>query len=332
MRLLFTTLFITIQSCLLFAQGIDSTAVEKKKYPYIFPIWGQQVQDRGIDFPFSAGVSLNYVFNEMYLDITQFSMSIGGIPMDDILNEETLGFKKTRAFTNGGNIRADLFALPFLNVYGLFSYSQGGTEVSLQPQFENVTFPEFGSKVVFNAQTFGGGMTLHYAIKKYFVSVDANYSSSQSALLAQRVGLITSSMRMGRRFQFKNKTKLAFYIGVMYRNFTNNKGNSGSLTIGEALPGLEDGLNNWYEGLTDAQKRVIDRVQDRIDERLEDTPYESISDLDIQYQIKKDLIKKWTFQFGGNYEINKHWMIRGEYGVSDYSKFLLTGVNYRFGV
>ncbi|ANQ49085.1 porin family protein [Flammeovirga yaeyamensis] len=330
MKKLFKVIILLLSTTSIFAQSSDSTQT-KKKYPYVFPILGQQVQDRGIDFPLPAGISLNYVFNEMYLDITQFEMSIAGKDMTDILNEQTLGFKKTRAFTNGLNLRADLFALPFMNVYGLFSRSVGGTEVSLQPQFENVTFPEFSSKVEFDAVTVGGGATFHYAYKKYFVSVDGNYSSSKSALLEQSVGLFTTSMRIGRRFSFKNKTKLAFYIGAMYRNFTNNEGNTGSVTINEALPNLDNQIEEWYNGLTAPQQRIIDRVQARIEERLSDTDYDKITDLPIAYFIKKDLIKQWTFQFGFNYELSKHWSVRGEYGVSDFSKFLLTGVNYRFG-
>ncbi|QWG07467.1 hypothetical protein [Flammeovirga kamogawensis] len=321
--------FCTLSS--LFAQE-DSTKVIKEKYPYRFPIWGQKVMDRGIEFPKPAGISVSYIFNEMYLDISEFNMSIGGIPMDDILNEETLGFKKTRAFTNGTNLRADLFVLPFMNVYGLFSLNKGGTEVSLQPTFGGTTLPEFGSKVEFDAVTFGGGMTLHYAIQKYFISADINISSSKSALLDQNVGVVTSSYRLGRRFQFKNKTKLAFYIGAMYRNFINHTGNSGRITLGEALPGLEESYTNWYDGLSGPQKKIMDQVEQRIADRLEGKGYSSVGEIPIAYYIQKDLIQKWTFQFGGNYELNDRWMIRGEYGVSNYSKFLMTGVNYRFGL
>ncbi|KXX67499.1 hypothetical protein [Flammeovirga sp. SJP92] len=312
-----------------FAQS-DSSNVEKEVYPYTFPIWGQKVLDRGIKMPKPAGIGFNYVFNEMYLNISEFKMAIGGVPLESIGVEE-LGFKKTRAYAHGGNFRADLFILPFLNVYGLFSYSYGGTAVNLQPQIGGVTFPEFSSDVQFNATTFGGGMTLHYAIKKFFISADANISSSKSALLNQNVGVITSSYRFGRRFQFKNGTKLAFYVGAMYRNFINHEGNTGSITLGEALPNIEEKYQNWYDGLSPIQKRLVDEVEQKLEERLGDTPYDKITDLPISYSIKKDLIKKWTFQFGGNYEINDRWMVRGEYGVSDFSKFLMTGVNYRFG-
>lgn len=338
MKNIFITLFLAMLMPLsLFAQKEDTTIVQKEVYPYTFPIWGQKVLDRGISFPKPAGLGLNYVFNEMYLDISEFKMSIGGVPIPE-LNEKTLGFKKTRAYTHGGNFRADLFILPFLNAYGLLSVSKGGTQVSLQPDFSEFLpgedpgiFPEFHSQVEFNAVTFGGGLTFHYAIKKFFISGDVNLTASNSALLEQNVGVVTSSYRFGRRIKFKNGKKLAFYIGAMYRNFINHEGNTGKVILGEVLPGLEVKYQEWYDQLSGLQQKAMDIVEARIAERLKDTPYDKITDLPIEYTIKKDLIKKWTFQFGGNYEFNERWMVRGEYGISDYSKFIMTGVNYRFG-
>ena len=57
-----------------------------------------------------------------------------------------------------------------------------------------------------------------------------------------------------------------------------------------------------------------------------------IYDTEIRYEIKKDLLHPWTFEFGFNFELNKHWTFRGEYGVSAYQRLLLTGLSYRFGI
>jgi hypothetical protein len=52
----------------------------------------------------------------------------------------------------------------------------------------------------------------------------------------------------------------------------------------------------------------------------------------INYTIKKDMIQTRTFQFGFNLQLNKHFMFRGEYGISGSQKFILTGLQYRFGI
>ncbi|MBK3517034.1 hypothetical protein JIV24_06740 [Carboxylicivirga sp. N1Y132] len=51
----------------------DSTAV--KKYPYVLPIWGQKVADRNIDLQLPFGFNVSYVYNQMTLDLTHFSMN-----------------------------------------------------------------------------------------------------------------------------------------------------------------------------------------------------------------------------------------------------------------
>ncbi|NLR94019.1 MULTISPECIES: hypothetical protein [Flammeovirga] len=299
-------------------------------WPYRFPIWGQEVKDRGINFPLPGGISLHYVYNEMFLDITDFQLGFNHNGYNPIFNKNTLGFKKTRATAHGYNARVDLFALPFLDVYGLFSQVAGGTEVSLQPNFGNEKFPEFSSSVEFTAIAFGGGCTLMYGIGNYFISGDLNYSATRTELLKGNVGVITGSGRIGRRFFFKKERFLAFYVGFMYRNFTNANGNQGDISVREIAPNLEEDVNRWYEGLTDAQKRIMDAVGDQIG--IDIGSGNALADISIQYYIKKDLIQKYTFQFGGQFQISPRWMVRGEYGVSAYSKFMLTGFNYRFGL
>ncbi|AZQ65536.1 hypothetical protein EI427_25320 [Flammeovirga pectinis] len=298
-------------------------------YPYKFPIWGQKVIDRGYDFPLPGGVALHYVYNEMFLDITDFKLGFNNMGYNPIFNKNTLGFKKTRAVSHGYNVRADLFALPFLDVYGLFSQVGGSTEVSLQPNFGNEKFPEFSSKVEFTAIAFGGGATFNYGIGKYFISWDINYSATRTELLKNNVGVVTSSARFGRRFNFKKQRYLAFYVGAMYRNFTNAEGNAGDITLATAIPGIGDAVRQWYGQLSPVQKKIIDGVNEQIGI---DVGSGNIENMSIQYEIKKDLIQKFTFQFGGQFQVSKRVMIRGEYGVSQYSKFLLTGVNYRFGL
>ncbi len=110
------------------------------KYPYVFPIWGQKAQDRGmgdrLQLPF--GISAMYVNSAMQVEVTDFSMTIGDNPelneiLQNIVNTETLNFTSTVATVNGINLRGDVWVLPFLNVYGMCSQVTGGTTVSLQP-------------------------------------------------------------------------------------------------------------------------------------------------------------------------------------------------------
>lgn len=303
-------------------------------YPYTFPIWGQEVQDKGINFPLPAGISVHYVFNEMYVGISDFGMGVNGTDLSHIFNEETLGFKTTRAYSNGINIRGDLFTLPFLNVYGLFSYLEGGTEVLLQPNFGAGMMPEIRSNVIFDAISFGAGMTFNYGYKDYFVSADVNFSGTRTALLKNDVSVVVSAIRVGKKFNLKREGQFVnFYVGAMYRNFITKGVNAGSIKLNEALPNLEEEYRMWFEKLSPMQQKIIETGTAYLNEAYNlEIGEGGIMNSTVDYYIKKDLIKKWTFQFGGQFQLNKRIWIRGEYGVSDYSKFIMTGINYRFGI
>src|SRR5210317_579233 len=112
----------------------DTTTVNKE-YPYVLPIWGQKVADRGIDMQLPFGLNVNYVYNQMTLELTQFSMNFfDGENLDDIINPESLNFTETIATANGVNFRFDGWVLPFLNIYGFYTRNQASTRVSFQPQ------------------------------------------------------------------------------------------------------------------------------------------------------------------------------------------------------
>jgi hypothetical protein len=339
------------------------------KYPYHLPIWGQKAQDIGmgdrLQLPF--GISAMYVNSSMDVAVTDFSMTIGNNEalndlLAQIVNVNTLNFYNTTATVNGINVRADAWLLPFCNVYGMYTQVTGGTTVSLQPTWyltngETIQTPQINSTVEFLARSFGIGNTWAYGVKKYFASVDYNYTWSKSELLVQTLGLLTASGRVGRSFKIGKKMKLSGYVGAMYRDFTNNDPSNGSLKLSEALPGLEDGISNGINGRISANEETIGDLQSKIDgggkpsdivlwkkqQDLLESRNESLADKDeeiknsgvydteINYRIKKELLYPWTFQFGFNLEVNKHLMLRGEYGVSQHQRLLLTGINYRFG-
>lgn len=288
----------------------------------IFLYGGDKVYGRGYDLPLPIGIGVNYVFNEMFLDISEFGMSINNVDLSPWLNMESLGFQKTVATSSGVNLRIDGWVLPFLNVYGLFSQVSGSTSVRLAPAFGGIKFPEFGSTVDFDASAYGLGATLVYGYKNYFISGDINHSWTSTELLTKQVGVLTMSGRVGRSFKLKRDQRVVLYIGLMYRNFTKAEGNSGSIKLNEALPGIEDAYNNWYNGLTPIQQKTLNRVYNQIEDAVYDKTGEAIDigegnlfSSDIGYNIKKELIQTTSFQFGGQFEFDKRWALGENLGL-----------------
>ena len=320
----------------------DTTSVAKE-YPYVLPIWGKELTKRNIKFQLPFGVNANYVYNKMTLEMTEFSLDLNGRPIDGI-NEDSMGFQPIIAKSSGLNVRADVWILPFLNFYGIYAESNGSTQISMAP---------FGGKLIeldpvpFRSSTLGIGTTFVYGWRNVFVSTDVNYTSSGSDILEDKVGFLVASVRVGKRVQFANDMAIAVYIGGMYRNFVGHEANKGNVLLAEYFPGLKDGILEGIDNKvssneeliadpdypysaddpTKLQLRTRNAALNEISGKIENAPPSQVN-----YQLKKDIIQPWSLQVGFNYEITQNWMFRGELGYSSGQTFLLTGLQYRFGL
>ena len=336
----------------------DTTSVNKV-YPYVLPFWGQKLTDRNIDFQLPFGFNVNYVYNQMSMELTHFSMNFyDGENLDDILNPETLNFKETIARTSGVNVRADVWILPFLNIYGIYSKNTGSTQVSFQPQviehglgangnIKEITTLENPIEldpVYFTSNTWGIGASAVYGWDNYFINTDGNFTFSTSDLIEETVKFFVGSARLGRRITFRNDMKLSLYFGAMYRNFVDKEVNTGSLGVpelDEAMTKAVDGLMgitqekiDFWEGLPDATPGKDDALKDLNAKQTNlNSAKNKIENANaINYSIKKEILSNWSTQIGFNFEISKNWMVRGEYGYRDGQKFFMTGIQYRFGL
>jgi len=320
----------------------DTTKVAKE-YPYFLPIWGKELTKRNIKFQLPFGVNTNYVFNRMVLEMTDFSLDINGTPLDAI-NEDTLGFQEIIARTSGLNVRADVWILPFLNFYGIYAENNGSTQVSMNPFDSGLIELD---PVEFRSSTWGIGTTFVYGWRNVFVSSDVNYTSSGSNILEDRVGFLVASVRVGKRVDFSNNMALAVYVGGMYRNFVGHEANNGNVMLAEYFPDLKDGIlegiDNKVESnkdlnadpdypynsndLSKAELRVRNSGLNTIAAKIENAPPGQVN-----YSLKKDIMQPWSLQVGFNFEFDQNWMFRGELGYSSGQTFLLTGLQYRFGL
>ncbi len=321
----------------------DTTKVDKV-YPYVLPIWGQKLTDRNIKFQLPFGLNANYIYSKMDLEMTEFSLDINGKPLEGIGLEE-LGFQDIIARTGGINIRADVWVLPFLNFYGLYTSINGSTQVSMVP-FDTELIEL--DPVPFKSDTWGGGMTLVYGWNDYFVNVDANITSSSSDILEDNVGFLVASARIGRRVTFDNGMALAVYIGVMYKDFVGHEANNGNVMLDEYIPGLRPailtGIENritrnedritWLEETQpdnwQVKKALLERRNTNLEERyvqIDEAPRSQVN-----YSLKKEIINPWSTQVGFNWELSESWMYRTEFGYSSNQTFILTGLQYRFGL
>ena len=137
-------------------------SIKAKPYPYILPIWGAKVAAKGFDLPYSAGLSLNYAWQQSDLVIDNLSVGFNNGPMYNI--DEIVRFNSAVSTTSLLNFRPDFWVLPFLNVYGLFMKGNSSTAIDAGlwlPDTSNVwrEVTSFSSKAEFAATGMGFGMT-----------------------------------------------------------------------------------------------------------------------------------------------------------------------------
>ncbi len=135
MNISFAVLFVTVQvNAQVYTNKVvgakNETFIDSLKateYPYALPILGAKAAARGYDLPYSAGIGVNYLWTESALIIDNLFVGFNNGPMYDL--DEIIRFDDAIATANAINIRPDIWLLPFLNVYGLFSKAKTSTEI-----------------------------------------------------------------------------------------------------------------------------------------------------------------------------------------------------------
>lgn len=303
-------------------------------YDYMFPIWGQKVYEKGFDIPYPAGIMTNFIWMDQ--NITLDNMRLGfknnnhDIPLTPV---DFIDFGDNTNTSYAYNARPDLWLLPFFNVYGLFGGGTSNTKVNL------VAPIELNSEVEQNITTKGFGVMFAGGIRKMWFSIDGNWTWNKPDLLDDPVRVSVLGIRVGKTFVFKHKpqSNLAFWAGGMRTKMDANT--TGQITLGEALPGLEDranqivsDYNDWYDAnyddLTFIQKQTVDNVIDPIVDAIGEVDGSSV----IRYGMDKQVQQLWNGVVGAQYQLNKNWMIRSEAGIFGNRKSFLVSVNYRFRI
>src|SRR5690606_2808902 len=108
------------------AAVIDS--LKTSEYPYSLPIWGAKATKAGYDLPYSAGLSVQYLWMKQDLLINNLYVGFNNGPTYNL--DEVIRFDNSVSEAAGINIRPDIWVFPFLNVYGIFAKSTPSTTVA----------------------------------------------------------------------------------------------------------------------------------------------------------------------------------------------------------
>ena len=336
-------------------------SIMAKPYPYSLPIWGAKAAARGYDLPYSAGIGVNYLWQESNLIIEDLLVGFNNGPMYDL--DEIVRFNDAIASASAINIRPDIWILPFLNIYGLFTKAKTSTEINAGvwlPDTANVwkEVTGFSSLAEFDATGVGFGMTPTMGVGGGWLALDMNLTWQSISALEKPVFTFVFGPRMGKSFKLKKpESNISIWAGAFRLKIKAET--AGSLPLNEVLPidqlqvKVDNGLarvengqiavDDWWAGLTPTEQRnPVNKAKYETANRTLDTAGNLFNSMDaalndgesatVQYSLNKRPKNMWNMVVGTQYQINKHFMLRAEAGFLASRTQFIGGLQYRFGL
>ena len=341
------------------ADLIDS--LKKSEYPYSLPILGAKATKAGYNLPYSAGISLNYFWQVSDILIDNLSVGFNNGPMYNL--DEIVRFNKAKTTASALTVRPDIWLFPFLNIYGIFGKAQASTEVGfgIWVPDSNDTPTEVtsaSSLVEFNTSTYGFGITPTIGVGGGFLALDMNWAWTDVPQLAKPARSFVFGPRLGKNFKLqKPEQTIAIWVGGFRVDLSSET--DGSISLSEVLPAdqlgskVDEGIakvgnaqqqvDAWWAGLSSSQQQnpvnkakhdAANRALARAGEILAsaDNAISTIATSTVQYSMDKRPKDPWNFIIGSQFQLNKHWMLRGEVGFFGSRTQIITGIQWRFGL
>ncbi len=158
--------------------------------------------------PLPLGISASFFHVSEDLDVKKLALTLNGMPVPP----GAVSFDRLTHSTYVYLLRADVWALPFLNVYGFGGYLSGNAE-HITVSFGSTRLPEFD--VAYSGSVAGAGFTLAGGYGPLFATFDLNYSASDVDVLDSTVSTLTIDPRVGWRFD-QLPVPVSLYAGAMY--------------------------------------------------------------------------------------------------------------------
>ena len=336
-------------------------SLKKAVYPYALPIWGDKATKRGYTLPYSAGVSTQYFGQRSDLVINNLMVGFNNGPMYDL--DGLVKFDKVQARSDGLSLRPDIWLFPFLNIYAILGRSAASTEVGYGlwvPDSSGTEQNVFSAstKVDFTANTFGIGFTPTIGVRGGWMALDMNVTWTDVPQLDEPALAFVFDPRIGKAFRLRNPDEnINFWIGGFRLKI--NTGTTGSIPLSDALPinewqtKVDNGMQEvarisaeveaWWNSLTPAQQAnpvniaKYNAAKDALATaggflNRADTAISTFGSSSVQYSLDKRPEDMWNFIVGSQYQINRNWMFRAEFGFLASRTHVIAGAQYRFGL
>jgi len=161
----------------------------------LFPLWGDELREQGIELPKPYGISIGYMSQK---DVTS-SGNLRSVKVDGSEQPlSTVDLGDSSSDTDITNLRFDVWLLPFLNVYAIGAKLEGSAVTEMIVDMP-LRMPDqhFVIEEAYEGDVFGLGMTFVYGYKNYIASLDVNYTETDLDLVASKIDTLLITPRIG---------------------------------------------------------------------------------------------------------------------------------------
>lgn len=307
------------------AQGFDSTQIGKK-YPYKLPILGDKAYTRGYKLPLPHGVMVNSIFNQQ--NIVLENMELAFLPNGSSISDgdyydfsDIIVFGPSTGRINTLSFRASTWILPFFAVSLNYGEVWGEQVIRLEAPiaFESVT----DIKGRYYALDFL--MVAPLGPLNLAVNWAPAWTTNERLLDPVRADVVSGRLVYNFPIGQKPDRFLGVWVGAQYQKLASKT--EGNIPLQEAVDPdglLQQRVDTWYNGLTPLQQQLYgNRVYDA---------FNNVIDTTVHYRFDKRLENEFNLLFGGQYQFNRSWQLRAEYGVINSKQQVLLSLNYAFGL
>lgn len=320
-------------------------SISEQDYGYVLPFMGEKVRKAGYTLPEPAGIMVGWYMQEQNLTISNLAIGIGD--GDDLVNiDDWTDFEEIKTKNVVYSVRPDVWILPFLNVYGIYSRFNAITQAKLLEPIQ-LTIPE----VEKTGEGVGFGTVLVYGMGPVWISENFTMAWSKAPGVDQPTQSVVNSVRIGTQVESRNRKHYGtIWVGTNYQNYVGS--NTGAYDMTQLLPDekpkleelrdqvqakIED-LQNGYDEFCSIPGNkpaclVIDQVLNEFKDRIEDKlgGITKPDELLLRHGYNVEPEKKWNMSVGAQYNFNKNWEARFEAGLLGRRTFMFS-VNRRFGL
>ncbi|MDJ0948413.1 MAG: hypothetical protein QNJ94_05790 [Alphaproteobacteria bacterium] len=205
----------------------------------VLPIWGEAAREQGYTLPLPFGAGASIIFMDQDVELSEVRLGVDGQPATS--SGVTLTDVQSRDFNV--TFRPDVWLFPFLNVYGIFGYTAGETDPTINiPALEVAGVPLTNAitvrdEVEYGGPTVGVGGTIAGGYQSFFGAVDINWTYSDLNVSNSEIFALTISPRVG--IVIDEPTVLgagSVWLGAMYQDYSQTI--TGSVNLNEIDPAI----------------------------------------------------------------------------------------------